>query len=504
MPISFNRKLVAALCGVALTALSTLSAMGADFLIDKDKVDVTGLPDAAAKFTVRLTRPGAVVKAEAVVGGKAAPATFSPVTGEKTAVYFLLDISDQKNEEFAKVGKETIRQAADNLIPARDFDVGLGTIGSNFTHWFYAIPDKLARDAAINGAAAGKSEPTSEIYRCAIEGLDKLRSLNGAQRKVLVILSGGKSDDKDPKYTPDELIKDAKLDGIAIFAIGYARNEAETSRWQSLRRIAKETGGVFIETDLAKKQPKQDLVIQLRAMLDSAARIVVDLKQAPPGNQDLIVRLGLNDGRNLEVQTKINLPAAQVPPPPTPTPPPSTPPPPPVPAKTNPKWLWPAVIGGSVLLLGLLAALIVKMTRSKPQIPYVPTLPDPEPGTGDDPFNSFDEPMEPIEPETNHLLGWLEEIDKAGIRGARHAIAKSKLNIGRSSDSDLRFNDDSVSVHHATIHRRSDRTLAITDLHSSNGIYVNSKRVEHSVLKDQDIIEIGEIRLKLSLNQAQS
>jgi hypothetical protein len=53
-------------------------------------------------------------------------------------------------------------------------------------------------------------------------------------------------------------------------------------------------------------------------MLDSAARIVVDLKQAPPGNQDLIVRLGLNDGRNLEVQTKINLPAAQVPPPPTP------------------------------------------------------------------------------------------------------------------------------------------------------------------------------------------
>jgi len=522
MPISFHRKLAAAFCSVAFIALPV---MGADFLIDKDKVEVSQLPDAAAKFMVRLTKAGAIVKAEATLGGKEAPATFAPIIGEKTAVYFLLDISDQKNEEFAKVEKETIRQAADNLIPARDFDVGLGTIGSNFTHWFYAIPEKVARDAAINGAAAGKSEPTSEIYRCAMEGLDQLKSLKGAERKVLVILSGGKSDDKDPKYNPDELIKDANRDGVAIFAVGYARTEAETSRWQSLRRIAKETGGIFIETDLAKKQPKQDLVIQLRGMLDSAAKIAVDLKHAPAGDQDLTVRLGLNDGRSLEIQRKINIPAAAVV---AATPPPATPPPStpltgtPRPAgndepkpSTTPKWLWPAVIGGSALVLGLLAALIVKMTRSKPPIPAVDTWPDTQPAepwpqtpgneTPDKPEDTFNDGfVPPIEPETQYILGWLEQIDKAGSRGPRHAIAKSKLNIGRSADSDLRFDDESVSVHHATIHRRSDRTLAITDLHSSNGIYVNSKRVEHSVLKDQDIIEIGEIRLKLSLNTTQS
>jgi hypothetical protein len=175
------------------------------------------------------------------------------------------------------------------------------------------------------------------------------------------------------------------------------------------------------------------------------------------------------------------------------------------------------VIGGSALLLGLLAALIVKMTRSKPEIPPVETWPDTNPaanpwptegngaGTLDKPEDTFDEGfVPPVEPETQFVIGWLEQIDKSGSRGPRHAIIKSKLNIGRSSDSDLRFDDESVSVHHATIHRRSDRTLAITDLHSSNGIYVNAKRVEHCVLKDQDIIEIGEIRLKLSLNQSQN
>jgi hypothetical protein len=509
---SFNRKLVAAFCGLALIALP---AIGADYIIDKE--EIAPPPDAAANLTIRLTRAGAIVKADATVGGTEAKATFSPVTGEKTAIYFLLDISDHKDKDFPNAAKETVRQAADNLL-ARDFDVGLGTIGSKYTDWFYAIPEKVARDKAIDGAAAEKTEPTSELYRCSIEGLDKLASVKGVARKVLVILSWGKSNDTDAKYTADELIKDANRDGIAIFAVGYAKTEADTADWQSLRRIAKETGGVFIETDLKKKQPKQDLVIQLRSMLDSAAKVVVDLKGAPSGEQDLDLRLKLNDDRELDIQRKINVPtaAASVPPGPTPSPTPG----PDGKPSTNQKWLWPAVIGGSALLVGLLAALIVKMTRAKPPVAGtdIPTWPDPNPapnaadswpqtignGTADKLDGTFNGDFAPpLEPETQYILGWLEQIDKAGSRGPRHAIAKSKLNIGRSSDSDLRLDDESVSIHHATIHRRSDRTLAITDLHSSNGIYVNAKRVEHSVLKDQDIIEIGEIRLKLSLNQPQ-
>jgi hypothetical protein len=265
-----------------------------------------------------------------------------------------------------------------------------------------------------------------------------------------------------------------------------------------------------------EKKPKQDLVVQLRAMLASATKIAVDLKGANAGEQDLSVRLKLNDNRDLVVERKITVPAGAAPAPapaatPTPAPTPALAPSPvPVPYKA-PKWLWPTVIGGSALLLGLLAALIVRMTRSKPEIPPVETWPDTNPanpwptdgnGTVDKQEDTFhDESVSPIEPETQFVIGWLEQIDKAGSRGPRHAIIKSKLNIGRSSDSDLRFEDESVSIHHATIHRRSDRTLAITDLHSSNGIYVNAKRVEHCVLRDQDIIEIGEIRLKLSLNE---
>ena len=50
------------------------------------------------------------------------------------------------------------------------------------------------------------------------------------------------------------------------------------------------------------------------------------------------------------------------------------------------------------------------------------------------------------------------------------------------------------------MHRRSDSSLAVTDLRSSNGVYLNNKRVEHSVLMDGDVIEFGEIRLRVVIN----
>ncbi len=179
------------------------------------------------------------------------------------------------------------------------------------------------------------------------------------------------------------------------------------------------------------------------------------------------------------------------------------------PKPEEPAWKLPVIIGGGVLVLGLLIFVGYKAVAAGPKPIYInsgfdtlganggPTLGGNggyNPGDDDDLGGS----IPPTVPEVTRLvIGWLEEYDQANQMVGRHEITRGNFTIGRSSDSTLRFDDDSVSVHHANIHRRSDRSLEITDLRSANQTRVNGKPVEHCVLKDGDRIELGKVRLKL-------
>jgi pSer/pThr/pTyr-binding forkhead associated (FHA) protein len=63
--------------------------------------------------------------------------------------------------------------------------------------------------------------------------------------------------------------------------------------------------------------------------------------------------------------------------------------------------------------------------------------------------------------------------------------------IGRAGDSDIIIEDPYLSSKHALIARRG-RRMIIEDLHSTNGTFVNGKRVKKPVaLKDKDEIVLG-------------
>ncbi|WP_422444995.1 FHA domain-containing protein [Thermoanaerobacterium sp. DL9XJH110] len=63
--------------------------------------------------------------------------------------------------------------------------------------------------------------------------------------------------------------------------------------------------------------------------------------------------------------------------------------------------------------------------------------------------------------------------------------------IGRAGDSDIIIEDPYLSSKHALIARRG-RRMIIEDLHSTNGTFVNGKRVKKPVaLKDRDEIVLG-------------
>lgn len=61
--------------------------------------------------------------------------------------------------------------------------------------------------------------------------------------------------------------------------------------------------------------------------------------------------------------------------------------------------------------------------------------------------------------------------------------------IGRANDNDILIPSPYVSQHHILLIRRGDSTILI-DLNSTNGTFVNSKRVYRRVLANNDVITV--------------
>jgi pSer/pThr/pTyr-binding forkhead associated (FHA) protein len=69
-------------------------------------------------------------------------------------------------------------------------------------------------------------------------------------------------------------------------------------------------------------------------------------------------------------------------------------------------------------------------------------------------------------------------------------VPATGISIGTTSDNDLRVSDELASRRHARVDREGDE-FTITDLGSTNGTFVNRRRVRHEFLHDGDEIRIG-------------
>lgn len=90
--------------------------------------------------------------------------------------------------------------------------------------------------------------------------------------------------------------------------------------------------------------------------------------------------------------------------------------------------------------------------------------------------------------EEHRSEAWLE-IDRK-----RHPLRTTGTTIGRAADADIRVSDGLVSRRHARIEQRNGEFL-IVDLGSTNGTYVNGRRVHQRSLRSGDEIRVGPIRL---------
>ena len=86
-------------------------------------------------------------------------------------------------------------------------------------------------------------------------------------------------------------------------------------------------------------------------------------------------------------------------------------------------------------------------------------------------------------------------LTKAGKTLGEVSLERNRLLIGRSEHNDLRINSNFISRHHAMFVRSGSSTL-LMDLNSTNGTLVNSRRVSNHVMRHDDIVSIGNHRLK--------
>ncbi|MEL6179086.1 MAG: GGDEF domain-containing protein [Myxococcota bacterium] len=74
--------------------------------------------------------------------------------------------------------------------------------------------------------------------------------------------------------------------------------------------------------------------------------------------------------------------------------------------------------------------------------------------------------------------------------GKRYTIAQTSVLIGRSSKTDIRIDEDSISRHHALLINDGSHVI-LRDLDSTNGTYVNDLQIKERVLNDSDQIRVG-------------
>jgi ABC transport system ATP-binding/permease protein len=77
------------------------------------------------------------------------------------------------------------------------------------------------------------------------------------------------------------------------------------------------------------------------------------------------------------------------------------------------------------------------------------------------------------------------------------SLPATTVRIGRTPDNDLVLADLEVSRRHAELRRRPDGVYEIVDVGSSNGTYVNGRRITSRALTESDIIGIGHSTFRL-------
>lgn len=364
-----------------------------------------------------------------------------PAQGESTALLMLVDVSDPKRAKAVAAAANLIKQVVGKKQPHQNIAIaqfdGTMQLLADFNS------DAAATTTAINSIAS-KGYAT-ELYKSAIEAIALLKK-NPATRKGLIIFSDGKAEDRGYKH--EDVIKEALSTGVMIFTVGYPESASDTPYLQTLERLSKESGGFHVRANIADKSAAVGTTERILTYVENGGTVTFPNGEKF-GEQKIKITIKLEDDSRIELASTVELPDTRA---------------------TSKKLTDDlkrnkAKYAGLILLIiALIAALLWYRKRKKSQ----------------------------IEPIITYAL--LEELSGDG---SVIPLQKRANRIGRAPDNDVCFSNSTVSSYHAEINIRRDGAVFISDLGSSNGTYVNDKKINQEAVAFGAVIEIGEVRLRL-------
>ncbi|MBF0584809.1 MAG: FHA domain-containing protein [Magnetococcales bacterium] len=393
----------------------------------------------------RLSRPGDAPAVTANAGTTTLPVsaiTPYPATDQTSVFLFLIDVSDPSRRATVEKNAQLIKKLLEVSKPHHRF--GVAVFDSEMRVLAPLGAERAALEAAIPKIVAGGM--TTEFYRSIMDALRLLVKFE-ANRKALVVISDGMAEDR--AYRHEDVVPLAQSAGVVIYGLGYAEKVAHTPSLQLLRRLADETGGPFAAADTRKELP-EELKHQFFDYLDNGGTFTVDLKNLT-GKQNVTILIKQAGAEDIRQVQEVVLPEPVPEPAPAPEPVPLPP--------WHVQYRTPLLAGGTIVLL-----LILFLTTRKKH-----------------------------KKNNGKIYAYLDMLDAGG---SHHPVATEVMRIGRNANNDLQLNNDSVSGFHAEIHRNRSGDFTITDLNSTNGILVNGQEVKSQVLAEDDILEIGEVRMR--------
>jgi hypothetical protein len=257
---------------------------------------------------------------------------------------------------------------------------------------------------------------------------------SSARRRALVLLTDGR--DENSAVELSDGIAVAQQAGVPVFTVGVGRVSERT-----LRRIAKLTGGRY--SRLAPTRPEA-----LAAAIGDTALPPSAVAAAVPSAQ----------------------PAA-------------------APASTGPSrsrvWL------GALALAAAGWAAYTRRTRRRPALATAAADVEPE-ATLVERMNRTEEYLEKT--VTLRERPVLTVTRGPGVGEVYELKSRGPLSIGRAKANAVVVNDVSVSSEHCRI-RPEDGRFVVHDLRSTNGTFVNERRVTRHVLAEGDVLKVGETAL---------
>lgn len=333
------------------------------------------------------------------------------------------------------------------------------------------VPRTTERQKAVQGVRALRTRGRSTTLYEAVFDASRYLGQEAEGRRAILLVTDGL--DEGSAVNLEDAVSMARELRVPVFAVGVGRAQGRV-----LRRIAKLTGGEYFS-------PR----VRPSAL---AARILAVTAEAPAPRPPA-VEVPVPPVRPPARTAATPAPAETLPEAP------ATAPRPALGARAVPWALAAAVLLGGLLLAGAAGAIIFfALTRRKAPAGAFEVRPAEEPD--EEPFTP--RPREPHAQTTLVLtLMPLLRVTKGPSEGRMFEVSATQAtSLGRSKANDVVLDDRAVSNHHCRIRPGAGGVFELFDLKSTNGTFVNQRRVSRHTLGPGDVIKIGETTMEFRMD----